>query len=46
LIFSFLFIATGGGKSKKKSGTVKPISVKDEKLLNQAIEIANEISAK
>ncbi|XP_055631758.1 activated Cdc42 kinase-like isoform X5 [Toxorhynchites rutilus septentrionalis] len=35
-----------GGKSKKKTSTVKPISVKDEKLLNQAIEIANEISAK
>ncbi|XP_062709869.1 activated Cdc42 kinase-like isoform X2 [Aedes albopictus] len=36
----------GGGKSKKKTSTVKPISMKDEKLLNQAIEIANEISAK
>uniref|UniRef100_W4VRT2 non-specific protein-tyrosine kinase n=1 Tax=Corethrella appendiculata TaxID=1370023 RepID=W4VRT2_9DIPT len=34
------------GKSKKKANTVKPISVKDEKILNQAIEIANEISAK
>lgn len=31
---------------KKKTSTVKPISVKDERLLNQAIEIANEISAK
>ncbi|EAT36899.1 AAEL011046-PA, partial [Aedes aegypti] len=36
----------GGSKSKKKTSTVKPISMKDEKLLNQAIEIANEISAK
>ncbi|KAL1381406.1 hypothetical protein pipiens_000431, partial [Culex pipiens pipiens] len=37
----------GGTKSsKKKTSTVKPISVKDERLLNQAIEIANEISAK
>ncbi|XP_055374103.1 activated Cdc42 kinase-like isoform X2 [Condylostylus longicornis] len=36
-----------GNKAKKKTcGTVKPISVKDEKILNQAIEIANEISAK
>ncbi|XP_058836033.1 activated Cdc42 kinase-like isoform X1 [Topomyia yanbarensis] len=35
-----------GHKSKKKTSTVKPISVKDERLLNQAIEIANEISAK
>ncbi|XP_055531296.1 activated Cdc42 kinase-like isoform X2 [Wyeomyia smithii] len=35
-----------GSKSKKRTSTVKPISVKDEKLLNQAIEIANEISAK
>uniref|UniRef100_A0A2M4CQX7 non-specific protein-tyrosine kinase n=1 Tax=Anopheles darlingi TaxID=43151 RepID=A0A2M4CQX7_ANODA len=35
------------GKSKsKKTSTVKPISVKDEKLLNQVIEMANEISAK
>ncbi|XP_034131033.1 activated Cdc42 kinase-like isoform X1 [Drosophila guanche] len=31
---------------KKSSGTVKPISVKDEKMLNHAIEIANEISAR
>lgn len=31
---------------KKTSGTVKPISVKDEKILNHAIEIANEISAR
>ncbi|KMY93399.1 activated Cdc42 kinase-like isoform X2 [Drosophila simulans] len=31
---------------KKSSGTVKPISVKDEKILNHAIEIANEISAR
>uniref|UniRef100_A0A182NHB5 non-specific protein-tyrosine kinase n=1 Tax=Anopheles dirus TaxID=7168 RepID=A0A182NHB5_9DIPT len=36
-----------GSKSKsKKSNTVKPISMKDEKLLNQVIEMANEISAK
>ncbi|XP_052892538.1 activated Cdc42 kinase-like [Anopheles moucheti] len=36
-----------GGKSKaKKTSTVKPISMKDEKLLNQVIEMANEISAK
>lgn len=35
------------GKSKKKSAaTVKPISVKDEKILNQAIDFANEISAR
>lgn len=33
-------------RSKKKATTVKPISLKDEKLLNQAIEIANEISAR
>ncbi|KAH8353936.1 hypothetical protein KR067_004773, partial [Drosophila pandora] len=31
---------------KKTSGTVKPISVKDEKILNHAIEIANEISSR
>jgi len=43
---------TNGNKhsllSKKKSatGTVKNISVKDEKILNHAIEIANEISAR
>ncbi|CAD7077648.1 unnamed protein product [Hermetia illucens] len=38
---------TNGNKSKKKStGTVKPISVKDEKILNQAIEIATEISTR
>ncbi|XP_053674184.1 uncharacterized protein LOC128724484 [Anopheles nili] len=36
----------GKSKSKHKTSTVKPISVKDEKLLNQAIEMANEISAK
>lgn len=35
------------GKSKKKSvPTVKPISVKDEKILNQAIDFANECSAR
>lgn len=35
------------GKSKKKgAGTVKPISVKDERILNQAIDYANEISAR
>lgn len=33
-------------KSKKKPTSVKPISVKDEKILNQAIEIANEMSAR
>ena len=37
---------SGGYKSKKKATTVKPISVKDEKILNQAIEIANEISSR
>lgn len=41
---------SAGGNTSKKSknscGTVKPISVKDEKILNQAIEIANEISAR
>lgn len=34
------------GKSKKKPGTVKPISHKDERILNQAIDYANEISAR
>lgn len=33
-------------KLKKKGGTVKPISVKDERILNQAIDYANEISAR
>ncbi|XP_037899268.1 activated Cdc42 kinase-like [Glossina fuscipes] len=33
-------------KSKNSCGVVKPISVKDERILNQAIEIANEISAR
>ncbi|EDW08465.2 activated Cdc42 kinase-like isoform X2 [Drosophila mojavensis] len=33
-------------KKKASTGTVKPISVKDEKILNHAIEIANEISAR
>ena len=33
-------------KSKMKPMSVKPISVKDEKILNQAIEIANEMSAR
>lgn len=40
-------------KSKKKlgnaatgAGNVKPISTKDEKILNQAIDFANEISAR
>ncbi|CAH1716278.1 unnamed protein product [Chironomus riparius] len=33
-------------KSKKKASTVKLISVKDEKMLNQAIEFANEMSAR
>lgn len=38
----------GSGKSKKKSGggSIKQISHKDEKILNQAIEFANEISAR
>ncbi|XP_030372790.1 activated Cdc42 kinase-like isoform X1 [Scaptodrosophila lebanonensis] len=31
---------------KKTAGTVKPISVKDEKILNHAIDMANEISAR
>ncbi|XP_052840727.1 activated Cdc42 kinase-like isoform X2 [Drosophila gunungcola] len=31
---------------KKSSGTVKPISVKDERILNHAIDMANEISAR
>lgn len=44
-IFDFL-IAVATYKSKKKASTVKPISVKDEKILNQAIEIANEMSAR
>lgn len=45
--------STGTGSSKKSSkqssiscGTVKPISVKDEKILNHALEIANEFSAR
>ncbi|XP_023164753.2 activated Cdc42 kinase-like isoform X2 [Drosophila hydei] len=33
-------------KKKAATGTVKPISVKDEKILNHAIEMANEISAR
>ncbi|XP_017959806.1 activated Cdc42 kinase-like isoform X5 [Drosophila navojoa] len=33
-------------KKKASTGTVKPISVKDEKILNHAIEMANEISAR
>lgn len=33
-------------KSKKKPTAVKQISIKDEKILNQAIEIANEMSAR
>lgn len=32
-------------KSKKKPTTMKAISVKDEKILNHAIEIANKMSA-
>ncbi|XP_052873844.1 activated Cdc42 kinase-like [Anopheles cruzii] len=40
-------LGKSGSKSKsKKTGTVKPISVKDEKLLKQVIEMTNEISAK
>lgn len=38
--------STLASKSKKKSGTVKPISNKEEKILNQAIDFANEISAR
>lgn len=35
------------GKSKKKSSaTVKPISLKDERIMNQAISLTNEISAR
>lgn len=41
-----LFTTVATYKSKKKASTVKPISVKDEKILNQAIEIANEMSAR
>lgn len=42
-----LLTGTVSTKSKKKSAaTVKPISVKDEKILNQAIDFANEISAR
>lgn len=42
-----LLPGTSTGKSKKKSAaTVKPISVKDEKILNQAIDFANECSAR
>lgn len=32
-------------RNKKKAG-VKPLSVKDEKILNHAIDYANEISAR
>ncbi|XP_068147133.1 activated Cdc42 kinase-like isoform X2 [Drosophila tropicalis] len=32
--------------SSSSGGTVKPISVKDEKILNHAIDMANEISAR
>uniref|UniRef100_A0A499FX01 non-specific protein-tyrosine kinase n=1 Tax=Anopheles gambiae TaxID=7165 RepID=A0A499FX01_ANOGA len=40
-------LGSKGSKAKpKKASTVKPISMKDEKLLNQVIEMANEISAK
>lgn len=41
--YSLLILAA---KPKKKANTVKPISVKDEKILNHAIEIVNEMSAK
>ncbi|XP_055704547.1 activated Cdc42 kinase-like isoform X2 [Phlebotomus papatasi] len=37
---------SSNSKSKKKAGTVKPLSMKDDKILNQAIEFANEISAR
>lgn len=44
---SNLLTGSLSGKSKKKSAaTVKPISVKDEKILNQAIDFANECSAR
>lgn len=44
---SGLLSNTLAGKAKKKSAaTVKPISLKDEKILNQAINFANEISAR
>lgn len=43
----FSLLSFVGSKAKpKKASTVKPISMKDEKLLNQVIEMANEISAK
>lgn len=41
--------STGTGslyKKKAKAGTVKPLSMKDDKILSHAIEIANEISAR
>lgn len=45
--------ATLGGKGKKSkggagggAGSMKPISVKDERILNQAIDYVNEISAR
>lgn len=42
-----LLTGSMSGKTKKKSATtVKPISVKDEKMLNQAIDFANECSAR
>lgn len=41
-----LFVGSIGGKSRKKTAaTVKPISVKDEKMLNHAIDLANEVGA-
>lgn len=45
-VFIF-FVGSVPSKSKKKMAlTVRPISVKDEKILNQAIDFANEISAR
>ncbi|GAB0094581.1 tyrosine-protein kinase PR2 [Sergentomyia squamirostris] len=37
---------SSNSKTKRRPGTVKPLSVKDDKILNQAIEFANEISAR
>lgn len=43
----FLSIGTlTNNKSKKTTGSFKPISTKDEKILNRAINFAYEISAR
>lgn len=43
---TFFVSGSIGGKSRKKTAaTVKPISVKDEKMLNHAIDLANEVGA-